>query len=144
MDFVLVCHNSHGTFHETLNELIFCLPLFHSSPKPLTKCGFFAGLVLTEEFVVFQSRTDWVALPFLLSSLTLSVIPCVEPTRGDLPNTWKTGLFSFSKHGPQKPHIEKIQKENIKKICDLPQTNWYSGTCRYSQNLFFLHIIFLK
>lgn len=121
MDFVLVCHNSHGIFHETLNESIFCLPLFHSTPKPLTKCV----LVLTFSFnwsvCGFPEQIRLVALPFLLSPLTLSVIPCVESTQADLPNTLQSGLFSFSKHGPQKPHMEKAQKENIKKSVTCPK-----------------------
>lgn len=151
MDFVLVCHNSHGTFHETLNEPIFCLPLFHSSPKPLTKCV----LVLTFSFnwsvCGFPEQIRLVALPFLLSPLTLSVIPCVESTQADLPNTWKSGLFSFSwttetthRKGTERNHKKNlwfaqnqlifwnlqafpesfVKWETLLSACYFPEVNW--------------------
>lgn len=95
MDFVLVYHNSHGTFHETLNEPTFCLPLFYSSPKPLNKCGFFAGLALAEAFVVFQSRSDWVALPLLLFPLTQNVIPSVGTAQAGFCKQLKIWVLFF-------------------------------------------------
>lgn len=92
MDFVLVCHNSHGTFHKTLQSFVF--PSFIAAPNHSLNVIFFTGLTLTELFVVFQSRSDWVALPLLLFPLTHPI--CRVSTGRILQTPEKLLLFFFS------------------------------------------------
>lgn len=82
---------------------------------------FFTGLALTEVFVVFQSRSDWVALPLLLFPLTHPI--CMVSTGRILQTREKFVVFSFffPKCGLWKPHIEKTQKEDIKKSVTFPK-----------------------